>query len=271
MGSSPSGRRGGSLYVDVQGAVIPAFVGGHHPTVRRWAWQPRACYLEDLPFYFRLPALGWVAMGEALISKSDTALLPGSRLPKPVGAGRRYTYDEVLAEFPETNQPCELCDGELIFMASPSFYHQEVALSFYRSLFDWVSARKLGKVVASPIDMVLSPHQVRQPDVAYIARERLHIIGRVINGPVDLAAEITSLDGGGRQRDRFDKRDLYEQHGIKEYWMIDPDARTVEVLFLQGGTYVLHGRYGIGASAQSRLLEGFGLAVDGLFASAIGG
>ena len=206
-------------------------------------------------------------MGEVLFSKPDAALLSGSCLPKPVGTGRRYTYDEVLAEFPETNQSCELCDGELIFMASPSFYHQEVALSFYRGLFDWVSAQRLGKVIASPIDMVLSPYQVRQPDVAFIARERLHIIGRVINGPVDLAAEIISLEGG-RQRDRFDKRDLYEQYGIKEYWMIDLDARTVEVLFLQGGTYVLHGRFGVGASASSRLLEGFSLAVDGLFASA---
>ena len=209
-------------------------------------------------------------MGEALISEPALVPAPGSRPSPRVDVRRCYTYDEVLAEFPETNQPCELCDGELIFMASPSFYHQKVVLRFFRFLEDWVQARGLGEVIASPIDMVLSPHQVRQPDVAYIARERLHIIGRAINGPVDLAAEITSLDGGGRQRDRFDKRDLYEQYGIKEYWMIDPDARTVEVLFLQSGTYVLHGRFGGGGSAQSRLLEGFSLAVDPLFASVAG-
>lgn len=202
-------------------------------------------------------------------SEAKTAAVAASvAAQKPVGGRRLYTYDEVLAEFPETNQPCELVDGELIFMASPSFYHQEISFRIQSALFAWVGPRNLGKVIASPIDMVLSPHQVRQPDVAFIARERLHIVGRVINGPLDLAVEITSFDTGGRQRDRIDKRDLYEQYGIKEYWMIDPEAKTVEVLFLQAGTYVLHGRFGPGESACSRLLDGFALAVDGLFAGA---
>ena len=192
-------------------------------------------------------------------------MAPAAPPPKPKSI-RRYTYDEVLAEFPETNQPCELVDGELIFMASPSFYHQKIAFRFARLLDDWVQEHQLGDTVVSSIDMVLSPHQVRQLDVAFIARERLHIIERVINGPVDLAVEITSFDTGGRQRDRIDKRDLYEQYGVKEYWMIDPEARTVEVLLLQSGTYVLHGRFGTGATARSRLLEGFGIAVDVLFA-----
>ncbi len=200
-------------------------------------------------------------MSEVLVSERIAPVPAAFDLPKPV-AGRRYTYDEVLAEFPETNQPCEICDGQLVFMPSPTFYHQKVAMRFSRCLEDWVQPRRLGEVVVSPIDMVLSPHQVRQPDVAFIARERLRIIGRVINGPVDLAAEITSLDG--RRRDRLEKRDLYEQYGIKEYWMIDPEARTIEVLFLMSGTYVLHGRFGAGESARSRLLEGFAVAVDEL-------
>src|SRR6266566_9247829 len=101
-------------------------------------------------------------------------------LDQPVVAPtkRLYTYDELVAEFPESNQPCELWDGELIMSPSPSFFHQEIALRFYRALYDWVQARQLGKVIASPIDMVLSPHRVTQPDVAYIAKERLGIIQR---------------------------------------------------------------------------------------------
>ena len=125
---------------------------------------------------------------------------------------RRYTYDELLAEFPESNVPCELWDGEVIMPPAPSFSHQENTLSFYRSLYDWVKERQLGKVIAALIDMVLSPHRVTQPDVAFIAKDRLNIVQRPIMGPADLVAEIFSL--GGQRRDRIDKKDLYAQQNF---------------------------------------------------------
>src|ERR1700694_2997606 len=112
---------------------------------------------------------------------------------------RLYTYEEVVAQFPESNQPCELWDGELIMSPAPSFDHQKILLRFYRRLHDWVSNRKLGEVVTAPIDMVLSPHRVTQPDVAFISKERLAIIHQVINGPADLVVEVISL--GNRNRD----------------------------------------------------------------------
>src|SRR2546427_2663638 len=98
--------------------------------------------------------------------------------PVVAPAKRLYTYDELVAEMPETSQPCELWDGELIMSPAPSFDHQEIVLRFYRRLFEWVSQRKLGKVVTAPIDMVLSPHRAMQPDVAFIAQDRLGIIRR---------------------------------------------------------------------------------------------
>jgi Uma2 family endonuclease len=175
---------------------------------------------------------------------------------------RRYTYDELAAEKPETNQPCELWDGELVMSPAPSFYHQEIVLRFSHRLYQWVSERKLGKVVNGPIDMILSPHRVMQPDVVFISQERLGIIAKTINGPVDLAAEIISL--GDRNRDRIEKRDLYEQYGIKEYWLIDPEAQTVEVLHLEKGLYQLFMRATSGQTAASKLLPGFEIAVTSL-------
>jgi Uma2 family endonuclease len=185
-------------------------------------------------------------------------------LEKPVesAAKRRYTYDEMVAELPQTNQPCELWDGELTMSPAPSFYHQEIVLRFSHELYNWVFSRKLGKVVSGPIDMVLSPHRVMQPDVVYIARERLDIIAKTINGPVDLAAEVISL--GDRTRDRIEKRDLYEQYGIKEYWLIDPEAKTVEVLHLEQGRYQLFMRATSGQIAASKLLPGFEIEVASL-------
>jgi Uma2 family endonuclease len=184
--------------------------------------------------------------------------------PPAVPETRRfYTYYELAAEMPETNQPHELWDGRLIMAPAPFFDHQKTVLCFYRRLDDWVSSRNLGEVIASPIDMVLSPHQAVQPDVAFISKERLTIIQRVIMGPADLVAEVVSL--GGRHRDRIEKRDLYEQHGVKEYWIIDPEARTVEVLALTNGRYELVQRSDPGETAASRLLPGFEVSVGYLF------
>ncbi len=186
-------------------------------------------------------------------------------LDQPVVAKekRLYTYDELVAEFPETNQPCELWDGEIIMSPAPSFNHQKIVLRFYRRLHEWVSKRKLGEVVTGPIDMELSPHRVMQPDVAFIAQDRLGIIHRAIHGPVDLAVEVISL--GGRNRDRIEKRDLYEQYGVKEYWIIDPEAQTVEVLYLEEGRYRLHMRSTADQTVASRLLSGFEAPVSGIF------
>lgn len=178
-------------------------------------------------------------------------------------AQRLYTYDELVAEMPETNQPHELWEGVLTMSPTPSFLHQEIAFRFHRTLDDWVAAHQLGKVIGAPIDMVLSPHRAVQPDVAFIAQDRLAIIQRVIMGPADLVAEVVSL--GGRSRDRIEKRDLYEQHGVKEYWIIDPEPETVEVLALVNGRYELVKRSLPGETAASRLLPGFEVVVAYLF------
>ena len=179
---------------------------------------------------------------------------------------RLYTYDELVAEMAETTQPHELWDGVLTMSPTPSFFHQEIVFRFHRNLHDWVTAHQLGKAIGAPIDMVLSPHRTVQPDVAFIVKERLAIIQRVIMGPADLVAEIVSLQG--RSRDRIEKRDLYEQHGVKEYWIIDPEAQTVEVLALADGRYELVRRSHPGETATSQLLPGFEVAVNHLFRGA---
>ena len=181
----------------------------------------------------------------------------------PDSPQKHYTYDEMVAVLPESNCPTELWDGELIMSPSPSFYHQEIVLRFYEVLAGWVRQRHLGKVVVSPIDMVLSQARCVQPDVAFISNERLSIVQRVIHGAADLVAEVISE--GERQRDRIDKCDLYEQHGVKEYWIIDPEPQTVDVLHLESNQYRLVGRWRNGEMASSALLAGFTVSATGLF------
>ncbi|MBE0543911.1 MAG: Uma2 family endonuclease [Verrucomicrobia bacterium] len=177
--------------------------------------------------------------------------------------GRRWTFDEMVAELEESNIPTELWDGELIMSPAPSFFHQEIVARFYEQLNAWVRRRKLGKTGIAPLDMVLTNTRATQPDVVFISNERLDIIKERLVGAADLVAEVISPTS--RRRDRIDKRDLYEQHGVKEYWLIDPEAATVEVLHLTRGEFQLVGRWHAGETAESRLLKGFRAKVSDLF------
>jgi len=134
---------------------------------------------------------------------------------------------------------------------------------FHDLLKAWVRQHRLGKTGIAPLDMVLTTRRATQPDVVFISNERLGIIQEQIMGAADLVAEV--LSPGSRQRDRTDKRDLYEQHGVREYWLIDPEAQTVEVLYLESGTYQLIGRWHPGEIARSRLLKGFEAPIGPVF------
>jgi Uma2 family endonuclease len=175
---------------------------------------------------------------------------------------RRWTFDELTAELPESNLPTELWDGELIMSPAPSFYHQEIVARIYKALDAWVSKHDLGKVGLAPLDMVLTTRRSVQPDVVFVSSKRLHIIQDRLMDAADLVVEVISPES--RRRDRFDKRDLYEQHGVREFWLIDPEAQTVEVLQLKAGEYGLAGRWRPGDQAQSRLLKGFVVSVADL-------
>jgi Uma2 family endonuclease len=193
---------------------------------------------------------------------SRTSTIPE---PQPIPSReRRYTYRELVAASPVSNQPCELRDGEIVMSPAPTVRHQRIAFRFHRQLHDWVEGHALGEVLGAPIDMVLAPHQVVQPDVLFVSRERMGIAQAYIMGPADLVAEVVSL--GGRNRDRIEKRDLYEQYGVKEYWIIDPEAQTVEVLGLEGVRYEILTRARLRETAESRLLSGFRVDVSALLA-----
>ncbi|MBI4325034.1 MAG: Uma2 family endonuclease [Chloroflexi bacterium] len=172
---------------------------------------------------------------------------------------RRWTFDELNTTLPETNLPTELWDGDLSMAPAPSFSHQEIVDRFHDALKRWVRPRRLGRTVTAPLDMVLSSQRSTQPDVLFVARDRLSLVKDQLRGPADLVAEVISA--GSRQRDRIEKRALYEVHGVKEYWLIDPEAQTVEVLSLEKGQYHLLGRWQPGERARSRLLAGFTLNV----------
>lgn len=181
-------------------------------------------------------------------------------LPK-LKAKRFWTYDEMLAELPETNVPTELWDGEIVMSPTPTPSHQTIVLKLVRAMDDFVREKKAGTVFVSPLDVVLSQHRVVQPDVFFISKANHDIIQDRIRGVPDLVVEVISQTW---KRDRMEKKALYEQFGVSEYWIVDPESRAIEVFVLVKGIYQLHSKGTGTTAAKSRLLPGLKISFNQL-------
>jgi Uma2 family endonuclease len=151
--------------------------------------------------------------------------------PADLGPYRRDDYDAL------PDQPrCELLFGRLYVAASPTPWHQLVALFLWRHLESTAEACG-GFAASAPLDVVLADHSVVQPDVIYISAGHQPIIRKRIEGAPDLVIEVVS-PGSGR-RDRGEKLSLYAQTGIREYWIVDPEARQIEFLVNESGSFIV--------------------------------
>ena len=123
----------------------------------------------------------------------------------------------------------QLLDGELILAPAPTTRHQRIILELSVFLNEFIRERNLGMLFFAPTDVVLSDHDVVQPDILYVSNARAIIVTEAnIQGAPDLVVEV--LSPGTAQDDRGYKRTLYSRHGVREYWLVDPEAETIEVL-----------------------------------------
>lgn len=177
---------------------------------------------------------------------------------------KRLTYDDLEA-IPQEREGDrhELIDGELVVTPSPTPNHQIISVNIEYALLLHIRERGLGMMLHAPADIRLTPDNVLIPDIIFIAQNRLHIIGpKTIDAAPDLVVEI--LSPGTRRRDLDTKRSLYARFGVQEYWIVDPDARSVTVLALMGDRYepVPLADEGI---IQSRVLPGLNMALATVF------
>ena len=162
-------------------------------------------------------------------------------------------------------QKADLIDG-VVYMASPDSLRANDLTGFvYRLLQDFVEADRIsGKAFFSRYACRLGDFRAPEPDVGYVRPERIGLAeqGGMRGGP-DIAVEVVSRES--RHRDYHDKRRLYEEAGVPEYWIIDPIQQRVEFLVLE------EGRYQPASLEQnhlfrSRALPGFWIDVDWLLA-----
>jgi len=158
----------------------------------------------------------------------------------------------------------QLLDGEMILAPSPTTRHQTIAQRLSLALQEFVAASSLGRLWFAPLDVLLSNHDVAQPDILFVSNERSSIITEAnIQGAPDLVVEI--LSPGTAEYDRGYKQALYGRHGVREYWLVDPDAETVEVLTLGDQGLTPTATYRRGEVLASPLLEGMSLELDQVF------
>ena len=131
---------------------------------------------------------------------------------------------------------CELLYGRFVLMTSPVLRHQDVLIRLARFFLDFADAHE-GRAIMAPMDVRLADHSVVQPDVLYVSHERKSVLHERVRGAPDLVVEV--LSPSTARRDLGEKLRLYGESGVREYWVVDPAAKTFEFLIADNGGFRL--------------------------------
>lgn len=173
-----------------------------------------------------------------------------------------WTYEEYLKL--EDEKRYEIIDGELFEMPAPSVKHQKVLWKLVKLFGQYENKVKTGLFLSAPVDVVLSESEVVQPDILYVSEERISIVEeRAVRGAPDLVVEIVSPYS--YKRDTEDKKRIYANHGVKEYWIVLPELKIIEVLTLEDKSYNVYSFACESGKACSKLLEGFCVKPEEVF------
>jgi Uma2 family endonuclease len=181
----------------------------------------------------------------------------------------RLTYRDLLA-LPDDLLRHELIDGEHIVSPAPNLGHQRALGNLHFHLRTYLQRHRLGEAILAPFDVVLTAHDVAEPDLLYVAnwRQRRHLNERHLAGPPDLAVEV--LSPSTRAVDELRKLRLYERFAVGEYWLIDPKNETVRIYRLVGKSLALFDTLGRNVTRCSQtlstpLLPGLSIPLAALF------
>ncbi|MFL6216093.1 MAG: Uma2 family endonuclease [Blastocatellia bacterium] len=173
---------------------------------------------------------------------------------------------EDLDAMPDDGYRYEIIEGELFVSRAPNLKHQRVSMSITKAILPYLARNPIGELLTTP-GIIFSDFNGVIPDLIFMSHERRGEIasGDRITGAPELVIEIVSPGSENEKRDRIAKRQLYGKYGVKEYWVVDPYQRTIEVYVLKGQTLVLDATFSEADELVSSVLPGFSCKVESIF------
>jgi Uma2 family endonuclease len=166
----------------------------------------------------------------------------------------------------DEDEPGELVDGRLEEEEVPDYVHELIVIWLGEKLRNWLAGR--GFVGGSEAKFKVSARRGRKPDLSvYLPGSRIPPRRGVIQVPPDVMVEVISVRPRDVRRDRIQKLDEYAAFGVRYYWLVDPELRSLEILELTAEAAYLH-RLGAGEGVVERVpgCEGLRLDLDALWA-----
>jgi Uma2 family endonuclease len=177
----------------------------------------------------------------------------------------KLTYQDLLA-MPEDGLRHELIDGVHYVSAAPRPRHQLVLARLLGRIENYLRERPVGVLLPGPADVVFTDHDVVEPDLLFVSRARREILTElnISGGAPELMVEI--LSPSTRRRDLVLKHRLYERWGVDQYWIVDPQRKTVQAFRRASDRYRLAAELGAGDVLTTPILPGLEIPLAEVFA-----
>lgn len=177
---------------------------------------------------------------------------------------RLLTYDDYARLTPPDNGNYELHNGQIVFMPTPTPAHQLFSANLLVAIHTFVKKEKLGRVLSAPMDTVFSANTTLQPDLLYLSKERLHLIGdKKIEGAPDLVVEILSPSNNAKEMSF--KKYTYEISDVLEYWVVNLEKKCLTQYEKVDEELVIRHIFQQNEILTSLVIEGFETEIASLF------
>lgn len=178
---------------------------------------------------------------------------------------KKITTQEFLArEDFEEGFYYELIEGLIVKKSAPSPAHQNASVNLIVAISAFIRQHDSGKLFSAPLDVFLDEHNVLEPDILFIRKDRLSIVtNNGVEGVPDLVIEI--LSPSTAKNDRGDKMKVYRRTGVQEYWIVDPRGLSLEIYTLRENEFELEAFAAESGTVESKLLSGLTIEVADIF------